>query len=35
MNTQVTKRVVSFWIQVAPLVVLSAVVCALAVKYIW
>jgi hypothetical protein len=35
MDTQVTKRVVSFWVQIAPLVVLAAVVCALAAKYIW
>jgi hypothetical protein len=35
MDTQVTKRVVSFWVQVAPLIVLGAVVCALAPKYIW
>jgi hypothetical protein len=32
MNIQVTKTVVSFWIQIAPLVVL---VCALSAKYIW
>ena len=35
MNTQVTKRALPFWIQIAPLVVLSVVVCALAAKYIW
>jgi hypothetical protein len=35
MDTQVTKGVVSFWVQIAPLVVLAAVVCALAAKYIW
>jgi len=35
MDTQVTERVVSFWVQIAPLVVLAAVVCALAARYIW
>jgi hypothetical protein len=35
MNIQVTKTVVSFWIQIAPVVVLSAVVIALAAKYVW
>ena len=34
-DTQVTKRVISFWVQIAPLVVLAAVICALAAKYIW
>ncbi len=35
MNTQITKRVVVFWMQMAPLVILSAIVIALATKYIW
>jgi hypothetical protein len=35
MDTQVTKRVVSFSVQIAPLVVLAAVVRALAAKYMW
>jgi hypothetical protein len=35
MDTEVTKKVVSFWVQIAPLVVLAAVVCALAAGYIW
>jgi hypothetical protein len=35
MNIHSPKSIVEFWIQAAPLVVLSAVVIALAMKYIW
>jgi hypothetical protein len=35
MDTRATERVISFWVQIAPLVVLAAVVCALAAIYIW
>ena len=35
MDTHVTKAAISFWMQIAPLVVLAVVVCALAAKYLW
>jgi hypothetical protein len=33
-NTQVTKKVVSFWVQITPVIVVCAVMFAIAVKYL-
>jgi hypothetical protein len=35
MDTRAIKAAISFWMQVAPLVVFGAIVCALAAKYLW
>jgi hypothetical protein len=35
MNTHIPKGIIVFWIQATPLVILSTIVIALAMKYIW